>query len=108
MGDTEIVSTYAGSLHTGSNFFDGKVTFETTKSTARTGEVRWAHVSHYGEPWPPNKGATSSWKQIQFGEANVQLTFHENDTATIDGVPCVMIEPEMTTIRIPLLTFCWK
>jgi len=24
-------------------------------------------------------GATSSWKQIQFGEANVQVTFHEND-----------------------------
>ena len=24
-------------------------------------------------------GATSSYKQVQFGEANVQLTFHEND-----------------------------
>lgn len=40
-------------------------------------------------------GATSSWKQIEFGEANVQLTFHENDTLVIDGIDCVMIEPDM-------------
>ena len=40
-------------------------------------------------------GATSSWKQIEFGEANVQLTFHENDTLVIDGVDCVMIEPDI-------------
>lgn len=40
-------------------------------------------------------GATSSWKQIQFGEANVQLTFHENDTMNIGGVDCVMVEPDI-------------
>ena len=40
-------------------------------------------------------GATRSWKQIQFGEANVQLTFHENNTQTINGVQCVMIEPDI-------------
>ena len=40
-------------------------------------------------------GATSSWKQIQFGEANVQLTFHENDTRVIDGINCVMLEPDI-------------
>ena len=40
-------------------------------------------------------GATSSWKQIQFGEANVQLTFHENDKLNIDGVDCVMVEPDI-------------
>jgi hypothetical protein len=40
-------------------------------------------------------GATRSWKQIQFGEANVQLTFHEEDRKTIDGVDYVMIEPNM-------------
>jgi len=40
-------------------------------------------------------GATRSWKQIQFGEANVQLTFHENDRKTIGGVNCVMIEPDI-------------
>lgn len=40
-------------------------------------------------------GATSSYKQIQFGEANVQLTFHEDNTRTIDGVECVAIEPDI-------------
>jgi hypothetical protein len=40
-------------------------------------------------------GATRSWKQIQFGEANVQLTFHENNRQTIDGLNCVMVEPDI-------------
>jgi hypothetical protein len=47
------------------------------------------------DPWLFHHGATSSWKQIQFGEANVQLTFHEGDTRTIDGVDCVKIEPDI-------------
>jgi hypothetical protein len=44
-------------------------------------------------------GATSSWKQIQFGEANVQLTFHENDKMVINGVDCVMVEPDIDYYR---------
>jgi hypothetical protein len=40
-------------------------------------------------------GATRSWKQIQFGEANVQLTFHENDRKTIGGLECVKVEPDI-------------
>jgi hypothetical protein len=48
----------------------------------------------------PNPGlfhpdATSSFKQIQFGEANVQLTFHEKDTMKIDGAECIKVEPDM-------------
>jgi hypothetical protein len=48
----------------------------------------------------PNPGlfhpdATSSFKQIQFGEANVQLTFHEKDAKTIGGVPCIKVEPDI-------------
>lgn len=39
--------------------------------------------------------ATSSFKQIQFGEANVQLTFHEKNRRTIDGVDCVYVEPDI-------------
>jgi len=39
--------------------------------------------------------ATSSFKQIQFGEANVQLTFHEKDTKKIDGVQCIKVEPDI-------------
>ena len=40
-------------------------------------------------------GATRSYKQIQFGEANVQLTFHENDTRTIEGNECIKLEPDI-------------
>jgi hypothetical protein len=40
-------------------------------------------------------GATDSYKQIQFGEANVQLTFHANDKKIIDGVPCIRMEPDI-------------
>lgn len=40
-------------------------------------------------------GATASWKQIQFGEANVQLTFHEDEKATVGGMPCIVVEPDI-------------
>jgi len=46
-----------------------------------------------------HKGATRSWKQVQFGEANIQLTFHENDKKTINGVECVMVEPDIDYFR---------
>jgi hypothetical protein len=39
--------------------------------------------------------ATSSFKQVQFGEANVQLTFHEKDIKTIGGVDCIKVEPDI-------------
>jgi hypothetical protein len=40
--------------------------------------------------------ATRSWKQIQFGEANVQLTFHEKDPMQqIGELNCVKIEPDI-------------
>lgn len=44
-------------------------------------------------------GATRSYKQVQFGEANVQLTFHENDTRTIDGTECIKLEPDIDYYR---------
>jgi hypothetical protein len=53
------------------------------------------------DPGLLHPGATSSWKQIQFGEANVQLTFHENDKTIIDGVNCVMIEPDIDYYKDP-------
>lgn len=48
----------------------------------------------------PNPGlfhpdATSSFKQIQFGEANVQLTFHEKDIQNIAGADCIKVEPDI-------------
>jgi hypothetical protein len=42
-----------------------------------------------------HKGATKSFKQIQFGEANLQLTFHEADKKRIDQVDCIKVEPDM-------------
>jgi hypothetical protein len=42
-----------------------------------------------------HKDATCSFKQVQFGEANEQLTFHEGRTRTVDGVDCVVVEPDI-------------
>jgi hypothetical protein len=44
-------------------------------------------------------GATASWKQIQFGEANIQLTFHEETRKTIDGISCILVEPDIDYYR---------
>ena len=46
-------------------------------------------------PYIFHPGATRSYKQVEFGEANVQLTFHEQDTLMIDGVTCVKVEPDI-------------
>lgn len=46
-------------------------------------------------------GATCSYKQVQFGEANVQLTFHEGDTKTIDGIDCIKVEQDIDYYRDP-------
>jgi hypothetical protein len=40
-------------------------------------------------------GATRSFKQIQFGEANLQLSFYDAYVRTIDGVECVKFEADM-------------
>jgi hypothetical protein len=62
-------------------------------------QVRTAamHGQFAPEPSPGlfHPDATSSFKQIQFGEANVQLTFHEKGTKKIDGVPCIIVEPDI-------------
>ncbi|HEY0162097.1 MAG TPA: hypothetical protein VGB69_05425 [Edaphobacter sp.] len=56
------------------------------------------------EPAPGllHPGATHSWKQVRFGEANLQLTFHENTQQTIDGVNCVTLETDIDYYRDPL------
>jgi hypothetical protein len=51
--------------------------------------------------WLYHPGSTASWKQVQFGEANVQLTFHEGDTAVIDGTPCIVVEPDIDYYKDP-------
>ncbi len=53
-------------------------------------------------PWIVHPGATASWKQLQFGEANVQLSFHENETQVISGVTCIKVEPDIDYYKDPL------
>ena len=60
----------------------------------RTAAAQGAFAPEIG-PGFFHPGATASWKQIQFGEANVQLTFHEDEKATIGGVPCIVVEPDI-------------
>lgn len=52
-------------------------------------------------PWLFHPGATESWKEVRFGEANVQLTFHEQQKQTIDGTDCVVIEPDIDYYKDP-------
>jgi len=66
---------------------------------ALIGDVKaGAKKGHFGRERNPgafHPDATLSYKEKQLGEANVQLTFHENDTKTIDGIDCVMVEPDI-------------
>jgi hypothetical protein len=68
---------------------------------ARAGGT-WKNASVFSHP-----GATSAFKQIQFGEANVQLSFHENpqDTLVIDGVDCVKVEADIDYFKDPAAHF---
>lgn len=54
------------------------------------------------DPGLLHPGATRSWKQIQFGEANVQLTFHEGEKSVIAGTNCCILEPDMDYYKDPL------
>jgi hypothetical protein len=55
------------------------------------------------EPGAPlfHPGATRSYKQVQFGEANVQITLHENDKQTIDGTKCFKVELDIDYYKDP-------
>jgi hypothetical protein len=48
-----------------------------------------------------HQGATRSWKEVQFSEANVKFTFHESDTALIDGTQCVKVEVGVEYFKDP-------
>lgn len=55
------------------------------------------------EPSPGlfHEGATRSFKQVAFGEANLQLTFHEKTTKKVDGETWVKIEPDIDYYKDP-------
>jgi hypothetical protein len=50
-------------------------------------------------PFGLHPGATRSYKQVEFGEANLQLTFHEGDTQVVNGLECIKIEPDIDYFR---------
>ena len=52
-----------------------------------------------GAPFSLHPGATRSYKQTTFGEANLQLTFHENDWREIAGQRCILAEPDIDYYR---------
>ncbi len=56
-------------------------------------------------PYGLHPGATRSYKEVQFGEANVQLTFHEENKKNIGGIDCVMIEPDIDYYKDALAHF---
>lgn len=40
-------------------------------------------------------GVTRSYKQIQFGEADIEILLHDNDHRIIDGTDCIKLEIDM-------------
>src|SRR5205085_1500720 len=59
-------------------------------------QIATAHGAFAQEPSPGllHPGATTSYKQVQFGEANLQLTFHEKEVPPA-GKDWVKVEPDI-------------
>ena len=51
--------------------------------------------------WVFHPGASKSFKQNRFGEANVQLTFHEEDTKMFGSKTCIKVEPDIDYYKDP-------
>lgn len=67
-----------------------KTLLDQTVQAAQHGEfVREAGFQFF------HKNATDSYKQVQFGEANVQLTFHGNDAPPADLPNSIKMEPDI-------------
>jgi hypothetical protein len=62
-------------------------------------QVELAHQQGTFEPEPNpglfHAGATRSFKHVAFGEANLQLTFHEGTTKNVAGETWVRVEPDI-------------
>lgn len=67
------------------------------------GQVELAQQQGTFEPEPNpglfHQGATRSFKHVAFGEANLQLTFHEGTTKKVGGETWVRIEPDIDYYR---------
>lgn len=64
------------------------------------GDVRFAPA-----PVDLHPGATSSFKEQQFSEANLQVTFHENDTPPPGHPDWVLVEPDIDYFADPVSHF---
>ncbi len=53
-------------------------------------------------------GATRSFKEIRFGEANLQITLHENDRCTIGEDKHIKVEIDMDYHKDPLAHFLFE
>ena len=67
-------------------------------------QVRIGEAAKLFAPAPAflHPGATHSWKEIQFSEADLQITFHESDRKTLDGAECTMVELDIDYFSDPL------
>ncbi|MBI4386550.1 MAG: carboxypeptidase regulatory-like domain-containing protein [Elusimicrobia bacterium] len=65
---------------------------EEVKKGVRGGMFKRAH----GHLHP---GSTSSYKEVRFDGANLQLTFYEKDLREIGGMPCVKVEVDIDLYR---------
>lgn len=62
-------------------------------------EIAKTHHTFVDAPFGLHPGATRSYKQVQFGEANVQLTFHENELPP--SPDWVLVEPDIDYFKDP-------
>lgn len=66
-----------------------------------------SHGTWTNAPAVTHASATSAFKQVQFGEANLELAFYEKpeDRRNIDGVSCVKVEADIDYFKDPLAHF---
>ncbi len=67
---------------------------EQVKDTARTRGDKTLS-GFVSAPAGLHPGATVSFKQTDFGEGNVQLSFHEGEKDTVNGVECMVVEADI-------------
>jgi hypothetical protein len=64
-------------------------------------ELAKQHGNFADAPFLLHPGATRSYKQNQFGEANLQFTFHESARKEVNGQTCILVEPDIDYYKDP-------
>jgi len=77
-----------------------KTLVDSLQQQPQAGDVRFAPADASLHP-----GATRSWKAKQYSEANLQLTFHENDAPPAGQPNLVKVEPDIDYFDDPLAHF---